>query len=163
METTSMEALFHEKLILYRELAETVKEEKEWIVHADVDALWRVSEKKRTIADAIEDLRTKILSELTRKGISHEMSASTFQTSRVISLLTDDLKKRLASVQFSLVTLKEEIESISRDNRQYIESYLAMLDDLTAILTGRDQSPPAYSNGRNRVAAYGPRILHQEV
>jgi hypothetical protein len=163
METASIETLFHEKLMLYRELAETLKEEKERIIHADVDLLWRVSEKKQALAGHIEDIRRRILDALTGMGICHKMSGLNYQAAKVMQLLPSDRKKQLAGMHFSLMALKEEINSISRDNKHYIESYLSMLDDLITILTGRGDSPPTYSNSRIANTAAGPRVLHQEV
>lgn len=162
METASIETLFHEKLMLYRELAEILKEEKERIIHADVDALWRVSEKKQAIARHIEDTRGRILDVLTGMGIRHDMNGLTFQTSRVMSFLPLEQKKQLSGAHFSLMALKEEVSSISKDNKRYIESYLSMLDDLIAILTGRENPLPTYSNNR-KAATAGSRILHREV
>jgi flagellar biosynthesis/type III secretory pathway chaperone len=162
METASIETLFHEKLMLYRELVETLKEEKERIIHADVDALWRVSEKKQAIAGHIEDVRGRILDALTELGISHDMNGLNYQASRVMSLLPLEQKKQLTGAHFSLVALKEEINSISRDNKHYIESYLSMLDDLITILTGRENLSPTYSNNR-KAADAGSRIFYREV
>ena len=163
MDAASIETLFHEKLMLYRELVETLKEEKERIAHADVDALWRVSEKKQAIAGHIEDVRGRILDALTGMGIDHGMNGLNYQASRVMSLLPPYQKKQLAGVHFSLMALKEEINSISRDNKHYIESYLSMLDDLVAILTGSGHSPSTYSSHRKAVTASNPRFLHREV
>lgn len=162
METATIETLFHEKLMLYRELVETLKEEKERIIHADVDALWRVSEKKQAIVGHIEDVRGQILDALTRLGICHEMNGLNYQASRVMSLLPLEQKKQLSGAHFSLTTLKEEINSISRDNKHYIESYLSMLDDLIAILTGGGNQPLTYSKSQ-KAAIAGPRVLHREV
>jgi hypothetical protein len=163
METASIETLFHEKLMLYRELVETLKEEKERIIHADVDALWRVSQKKQAIAGHIEDIRGRILDALTEQGIDHGMNGLNYQASRVMSLLPPSQRKQLTGVHFSLMALKEEINSISRDNKLYIESYLSMLDDLITILTGSGQLPSTYSNHRKASMAVEARILHREV
>jgi flagellar biosynthesis/type III secretory pathway chaperone len=162
METASIETLFHEKLMLYRELVEILNEEKERIIHADTDALWRVSEKKQAIAGHIEDIRGRILDALSGQGIHHDMNGLNYQASKVMSLLPQEQRKRLTSAHVSLISIKKEINSISGDNKQYIESYLSMLDDLIAVLTGGGNSPPTYSNNR-KAATAGPSVLHREV
>lgn len=163
MEMASIETLFHEKLMLYRELTETLKEEKEWIVHADVDALWRISEKKQAVSADIEDARGRILDALCVAGIEHGMTVQDFQTSRILSLVPVDLKKRLMGAQVAIATLKEEIRAISGENKHYIESYLSMLDDLMTILTGTDRQPRMYQPDRTVSASGGVQVLHREV
>jgi len=161
METALIETLFHEKLMLYRELAETLKEEKKWIAHADVDALWRVSAKKHAAVAGIETVRTRILGTLSLAGVDHGMTLQHFSLSGVMSHLSIDQRKRLSGVHVALVTLEAEIRCISGDNKRHIESYLSMLDDLMTILTGSDQQPTVYS-GRKTLSYEGLRRLHRE-
>jgi flagellar biosynthesis/type III secretory pathway chaperone len=155
--------LFQEKLMLYQELAEVLTKEKQWIVNADVDELWRVSDAKRAIASKIDVIRTRILSMLTDAGIDHKMIPETFQNSRLITLLPAALRKQLAGTLLSLGMVKQEVRSLSRDNKQYIESYLSMLDDLMSVLTGRAATPSSYGSHQKMLKANSPMLFHQEV
>ncbi len=155
--------LFQEKLMLYKELADVLAKEKQWIVNADVDELWRVSDAKRAIASKIDVIRTRILRMFTEAGIEHKMIPETFQNSRVISFLPAALRKQLSGTLLSLGIVKQEVRSLSRENKQYIESYLSMLDDLMSVLTGREAVPAAYGSQGKSSGANSPKVFHQEV
>lgn len=155
--------LFQEKLMLYQELAAILTAEKQWIVNADVDELWRVSDAKRAIASKIDVVRTRLLTMLTEAGIEHKMIPETFQNSLVISLLPTESRKELAGTLLSLNMVREEVRNRSLDNKRYIESYLSMLDDLMGVLIGQDQRPPVYDAGRKVSASSSPMLFHQEV
>ena len=163
MTTLSIEGLFHEKLLLYRELVEVLKGEKEWIVKADLEALWRVSAQKRAVVTGIEGLRSGILELLDAAGISHGMTVQRFHTAGIFALLPVAERKRLSGMLPALATVKEQIKSISRDNRRHIESRLSMVDDLLSIMTGADRPLPMYHADRKTVSTMGPRLLHREV
>jgi hypothetical protein len=164
MEDLPIEKLFHEKLMLYRELAEILREEKKWIIHAGVDALWRVCAKKNATVAEIEKVRAKIIEKLDRAGIRHTMTLQNFQASGIIALLPLNQRKRLSEVHPALAQVKEEIKTIGKDNRRYIESSLHMLDDLMCILMGTDHQPAAYHPPSRKVAmSGGARLLHREV
>ena len=62
---------------------------------------------------------------------------------------------------YTLIKTKQ-LAPVMELSYKYIESYLSMLDDLIAILTGNGNPPPTYPNIRKAEAA-GPRILHREV
>lgn len=155
--------LFQEKLMLYQELAAILRAEKQWIVNADVDELWRVSDAKRAIASKIDVVRTRILAMLTEAGIEHKMIPETFQNSVVISLLPAASRKELAGTLLSLGIVREEVKNRSLDNKRYIESYLSMLDDLMSVITGREATPPAYDYHQKMAETNGPMLFHQEV
>jgi flagellar biosynthesis/type III secretory pathway chaperone len=155
--------LFQEKLMLYKELADVLAKEKQWIVNADVDELWRVSDAKRAIASKIDVIRTRILRMFTEAGIEHKMIPETFQNSRAISFLPVALREQLSGTLLSLGMVKQEVRSLSRENKQYIESYLSMLDDLMSVLTGRAETPSTYTSHQKVPETNSPMLFHQEV
>ena len=152
----SIEDLFREKLMRYHELAQMLKEEKKWIVRADVDAIWRMSEKKQALAAEIEQVRRRILDMADSVPIAHGMTLQNFQTFRLMSLLPADLKKRLADVQSSLMTLK-------KDNRRHIESNLSMISELIMILTGREKPCEGYGSKAHASKPGAPMLFRREA
>ncbi len=156
-------SLFQEKLMHYQELVAVLTEERKWIANANVDELWRMSDAKTTIARKIDQLRARLLEIFTEAGIDHNMIPETFNTSKIVSLLPGSLRKELAGTLLSLGIVKEEVRSLSRDNKQYIETYLTMLDDLMSVLTGRSQTPAMYGSQQNQKRSDGARLFHQEV
>lgn len=155
--------LFQEKLILFKELSSVLTKERQWIINADVDELWRVSDTKKAIASKIDMLRSHILKMLTDAGIDHKMIPETFNGSKIVSLLPVELRKELAATMLSLGIVKEEVRSLSRENKQYIESYLSMLDDLMSIFTGKNTSPVVYDSHQKMPEYEKPMLFHQEV
>jgi len=159
----SMENLFRGKLMLYRRLAELLKQEKEQIVGADVAALWKMSERKQALVDEIEKNRGRILAAATAMGIDHGMKPRKFQTFRFLSLLPAEIRRQLGGVESSLRVLKTEIRDISLESKQYIESKLGMIDELMAIMTGRDRQRQGYG-AQSTVTGYGaPMLIRREV
>jgi flagellar biosynthesis/type III secretory pathway chaperone len=57
---SQIECLFQEKLLLYRDLLEVLKQERKRILDTDVDSLWEISRKKQEIAGKIEGLRREV-------------------------------------------------------------------------------------------------------
>lgn len=155
--------LFQEKLMHYRELAAVLQKERQWIINANVDELWRVSDAKRAIAAEIDAIRVRILQLMTDAGMNHGMIPETFQPSKLISLLPVPLRKELAGTLLSLSMAKEKVRSLSRENKRYIESYLSMLDDLMSVLTGKEADPPIYGAGQQANRAKAPALFHREV
>ena len=160
----TIEELFHEKILLYRDLIECLEQEKRSIVETDVDSLWRVSDKKQAIAVKIEDVRKRILESLDNAGIDHTMEISTFNSSNVVSLLPEENAKQIRMVDVTLIRLKEEIKGMVKANKSFVEEYLSVLDELIGIITNTDQSGQVYdSNQYYEGQGKTNLFLHKEV
>jgi len=159
----SIETLFQEKLTLYRKLVEIVKNEKKQIADADVATLWQMSEQKQALVAEIEKTRGKILDAATALAVDHGMVPKTFRSSRFLEMLPVDLRRRLDSVQISLLASKKEIQSVCCDNKQYVESKLAMIDELMTIITGRNSQRQGYGAETATGRYGGPMLFRQEV
>jgi len=162
-QNTPIEALFHEKIMLYRELVAVLNMEKTHIIDSEVDGLWRASDRKQAIAAKIEANRGCILDILSKLNIHHGMTVSKFSPSQVARLVPTQIKSKITGSLITLLALKEEIESITRDNKQYIESFLSVLDDLIGVLAGSEKEAPAYTPVRNPRVDNSPKLFHQEV
>ncbi|MBW1960460.1 MAG: flagellar export chaperone FlgN [Deltaproteobacteria bacterium] len=160
---STIETLFHEKILLYRDLLETLKQEKESIFKIDVDALWRISDKKQRIASEIKGARQKILDELTKASIPHGMDIATFQAGEILSVVPSTLSQRLRKVHVILVSLKNEIQNRLEENKEYVGEYLSVLDELIGIITDAGTPKPVYGKNRCPEALTTNLFIHREV
>ncbi|MBW1698327.1 MAG: flagellar export chaperone FlgN [Deltaproteobacteria bacterium] len=160
---STIETLFHEKILLYRDLLETLKQEKESIFKIDVDALWRISDKKQRIASEIEGVRRKILDQLAKASIPHGMDVTTFQVGKILSVLPDTLSQRLRKAHVTLVSLKNEVQNRLEENKGYVGEYLSVLDELIGIITDAGTPKPVYGKNRCPEALTTNLFLHKEV
>lgn len=159
----SIETLFREKLMCHNKLAELLKQEKKQITKADVDALWKMSEKKQALVEEIETIRARILEAVDAMSIDHGMTPKNFQTFRLLSLLPAEQKRRLGGTASSLMALKKEIRDMSLESRQYIESKLGMIDELMSIMTGRERQRQGYGIAPTGTGSGTPKLFRREV
>ena len=161
-----VESLFQQKLTRYEQLAAVLKEEKVQIVNADLTELWRISEKKQSLANEIEEIRVRILDNMTAMSIEHGMTPRSFRTDRLISFLPKEQHRRLAGIQSSLLSSKDEIRSICMENEQYIKTKLGMIDELISIITGQEHSRQGqgyYGTARKRPGTDAPMLFRREA
>lgn len=162
--TNNLENLFQEKIETYQLLVDMFIEEKKSLEDADVDALWKFSDKKQNISTRIAEIRLKILAQLTKAGISHDMNATSFHSPKIISLLPQKLGRKIQKNHVSLITIKKQIHNLSEGNKKFVEDYLGILDELIGIITNSGKPEPEYNP-----KTYGNRekktnlLLHREV
>lgn len=159
-----MEVLFQEKILLFQEIADCLKSERDSLMQSDVEALWQFSDKKHDVSSKIEAIRNEILDKMTKEDIVHSMTATTFNLAKVVSLLPDTLKKRLKKFQFTLDKIKPQVASIAQQNKQFVEEYLKVIDELVVVISDVEKAQTGYercSSGtrisRNNI------LLHREV
>lgn len=161
MADESMEALFREKMAVYQRLAALLKEERKQIVGADVDALWEMSEKKQALVEEVRQIRSRILKAATALSIDHGMTPKNFQASRLLPALPPELRRKLDGAVSSMGSIKKEIHHLSRENKQYIESKLGMIDELMSIMTGREHEGQGY--GAAGTGSGSPVLIRREI
>jgi hypothetical protein len=156
--------LFYEKIMLYRDLLECLKRERELLVRTDIDALWEVSDSKQSIAARIGAVRGEILKALSEAAIDHDMELSSFRLSTVLSLIPSRDREGFKKPHMSLVNLKSEIRQRSQENKLFIEHSLAFLDELITIIANTDKAQPLYDKG-GCLDSKGHKslLLHREV
>jgi len=82
-----LENFFCDKILLYQELVEYLKKERDYLTKTDMDVLWEVSAKKQDIVFHIEIIREKILAALSELSVEHGMDVSSFSLAKVVSLI----------------------------------------------------------------------------
>lgn len=160
----TLENLFHEKILLYQDLVECLKKERDVLINTDMDALWEIADEKQSVVSRIEAVRDKILSALSEAAIDHRMDAVSFDLARVYSLIPRMHGERIKRPYLSLVNLKGEIQRRSQENRVFIEECLGFLDELIGIIADTGKQNAAYDNGRSsRHKGQANLLLHREV
>ena len=160
---SSIERLFHEKILLYQDLLDVLEQEKKAIMDIDLDALWKISDKKQKTALKLEAVRSNILDTLTRASISHDMDAASFQPSKILPLLPEKTAERLQKVNVTLVALKNDIQGLLTENKRFVGEYLGVLDELIGIITNVEHSKPVYGKNTHPQNMATNVFLHREV
>jgi flagellar biosynthesis/type III secretory pathway chaperone len=160
----TLENLFHEKILLYQDLVECLKRERDVLINTDMDALWEIADQKQSAVSRIESVRGKILSALSEATVDHRMDAVSFDIARVYSLISHMHGERIKKPYLSLVNLKGEIQRRSQENRLFIEECLNFLDELIGIIADTGKPKDVYDNGRSlRNKGQANLLLHREV
>ena len=159
----TIESLYHEKILLYRELSDLLDQERKTILDIDVDALWRISEQKNDIARKIEGLQRQVLALLDDLSIAHDMDIDSFDGSQVFHLMPNPVKERLHKAHVTLLTLKHETGVRLAENKRYVEEYLAVFDELIGIITHAGHPEPVYDRRRYPAKPSPHLFLHREV
>ena len=156
--------LFYEKIMLYRDLVECLRRERDLLIRTDIDALWEVSDRKQSIGARIGDVRGEILKALSDAAIDHDMDSSSFRLSTVLSLIPGRDRVGFKKPYLSLVSLKSETRQRSQENKLFIEQSLAFLDELITLIANTDQAESLYDKG-GCLNSKGHKnlLLHREV
>jgi len=160
----TLENLFYEKILLYQDLVECLKRERDCLTKTDIDRLWEIADEKQSAVSRIESVRGKILSALSEAAIDHQMDAASFDLACAYSLIPGMHAERIKTAYLSLVALKGEIRQRSQENRLFIEESLDFLDELIGIIAGTGKQNAVYDNGRSlRNKGQANLLLYKEV
>ncbi len=165
MATTAsdIQNLFNEKIILYRELLECLRQEKKILMEPDVNLLWDISSQKNALAAKIEDVRRRILNTLTDASINHDMNVAAFRVSKILKILPDTVAQNSKKVHVTLVGIKEEIYQLAKESKRFVEGYLGVINDLIGVIANEGKYKPVYGNSPNQVHEKTNLFLHKEV
>jgi flagellar biosynthesis/type III secretory pathway chaperone len=160
----ALKTLIYDKILLYQDLVECLKEEHELLIKTDVDALWEISDKKQSVVSRVEALRGKILTALSEAGIEHDSNVSSFDLTHIFSLIPPMQRRGLNKAYSSLVKLKNETRRRCHENRLFIEECLDFLDELIGILANTGKPSDFYNKERFlRAKGQVNLLLHREV
>jgi flagellar biosynthesis/type III secretory pathway chaperone len=156
--------LFYDKIMLYRDLVELLRRERDLLIRTDIDALWEVSDRKQSIVGRIGALRGEILNALSAAAVDHDMDVSSFRLSTVLSLIPGRDRLGFKKPYLCLVGLKSETRKRSQENKLFIEQSLAFLDELITVIANTDKAESLYDEG-GCINSKGHKnlLLHREV
>jgi hypothetical protein len=142
-----LENFFYDKILLYQELVEYLKKERDYLTKTDMDVLWEISAKKQDIVFRIETIREKILAALTELSVEHGMDVSSFSLAKVVSLIPSTQRVGLRKIYLTLVGLKTQTRQLSAENKVFIEESLDFLDEIMSIIAGFRAGNSLYDGG----------------
>ncbi len=159
-----IEKLFQEKIFLYQDLIECLNSEQKSLMDADIDFLWKLSDKKQVISVEIEKARSRILAALDDIPVDHGMDISTFNVAKVLSHIKGDIVIRLRKLEVTLNISKKTVRALAEQNRAYVEEYLDVIDELVGIISNVETSKGVYSKSSYpEMNSKANLLLHKEV
>lgn len=136
----SLEELFYQKIMLYNDLLNCFKEERESLVNIDMEKLWAISKEKEELGQRINSTRQEIISLL---GLDIDLKS--FSAAHIFKIIPDTKKPQLQKLTMAIVKLKDEIEVLRSENMNFIDDSLNFLDEMIAILTGNEKQKETYN------------------
>lgn len=160
-----IENMLQEKLLLYKELKKIVEQEKKDIVEMNVDSLWKRVDRKKQLTLEIVQIRGRMVSLFKEKQIPLDMEKEAFSLSQIINCLpvSAKIKSDFKKIKIQLEIAKEELTSISLENKRYTNEYLSVINGIFATITGAEKKE-AYNKAGN-VLTQNPRktLIRVEV
>lgn len=163
--TANIESLLNEKLSLYRQLNDLVREERDYIVNIDVDSLWKSAEKKKQIAGDIQKIKDRIMSSIENGFGINDLDANSLSLSyllRIVPVETDQ-KKRLRQLKLAIDAEKNELEQAASDNKHYVQEYLMVIDDIMSVAVNTPNENQYSHTGNISQAKASNCLIHAEV
>lgn len=163
--TARIESLLNEKLSLYREMNDLLKEEQDLIVKIDVDSLWKTAEKKRVVSEQIQDIRQKLLDIIEAKFNIQDLDAASFSLSYYVRKLPvpNDLKYRIKQMKIAIDAEKNEIAQTAKDNKKYVQDYLLVIDDIMSVFADSSKQAQYRQSGTMAGTKRSNCLIHAEV
>ncbi len=159
-----LEGLFQDNILLYKDLVEMLKHEKECISNKDIDSLWKLTDQKKELTLNIEKNRKNTLRTLSESSIVHGMNLLNFSTSKILELVPEAVKETLRPLHLSLSGLADEVRTLAKLNKDYVNEYLRAIDDIIGVIANVEKQKTTYH------ANYFPEdkkqtnlILHKEA
>ncbi len=145
----NISGLLEDTLDLYQELRHLLEAEKEYIVEMDVQKMWKVTDKKKTLANSLEMVIEKILGQAKQYASHLEMTVTSFQVREVVSALplTMRVKAKLKNLGNKIDACKHEIFLLAHENKRYITESLSVIDGIFSTVV----HPP----GQEQYSQYG--------
>lgn len=133
-----LENLFIEKLSVYKKMKTAFETEKTYLVDMDVDALWKMTDRKNQLAADIREIRERILSLFKVSQMGLDMSVEAFHSGDVIDRVPASLniKPNLKNINVKLNTIKEELVELAALNKHYVNEHLTIINGIFSTITG---------------------------
>jgi uncharacterized protein YpuA (DUF1002 family) len=152
-----------DKKSLYLRLLSVLEEEREILKRSDLDALWKMNDIKNEIASDIESARQDIIRVLRGNGIKNNLSVKNFSLDDFLSLIENEEEyPDFLKSSKELKSVKTKVYNTQSVNRQFVEEYLGMLEELVSVIANNGFNR-TYSRKNAYPAKSGGLILNQEA
>ena len=149
----SLEKLFYQKIMLYNDLLDCLKRERESLLNIDLDSLWTISKEKEHICAKITSLREEIIA-----AVNPGIEEKSFNLNQILDVIPVKKRDEFQKLHLTLIKLKSEIEVLRKENMLFIDDSLQFLDEMISIITGETKSKIMY-NAKCHVSKSGAPIL----
>ena len=136
-----LETFFHRKIILYRSLLDCLKEERENLIHLDLNGLWRISKVKDDLCAGIASISRQIGALITT-GKDRQLPSS----SEIMATLPAEKKEGFKRLFHTVSVLKSEVEAYRKENVHVIDDSLEFIDELIMNITGSMGTREVYNH-----------------
>ena len=154
----SLEKLFYQKILLYNDLLDCFKREKESLLNIDLDSLWNISKEKEHICSKITSLREEIIA-----AVNLGIEEKSFNLNQILDVIPVKKRDEFQKLYLTLINLRSEIEVLRKENMLFIDDSLQFLDEMISIITGETKSKIMY-NAKCHVSKSGaPILLNREA
>lgn len=160
----SLETLFFQKIMLYKDLVGCLEREREVLVRTDMEALWEIADEKQQIAVRIEAMQKKMTLALIEMKLA-DTTVGVLDHARVYRLIPRVERERFRKSHLSLLNLKSDVRKRTEENRFFVEECLDFLDELIGIFTKGGPYEDSYGKQGRLPNRPGARnlLLHKEV
>ena len=153
-----LETLFFKKIMLYNDLLNYFKEEREYLINIDLDKLWKISKEKEKACSEIISIRQEILSVMGSKEDNRS-----FNLNRIMKYIPLKFKTEFQNLYLKILKLKSEIEILRTQNMTVIDDSLNFMDEIITIIAGEAGSRMIY-NDKCRLGKSRPNLfLNREI
>jgi len=154
----SLEELFYQKIMLYDDLLNCFKRERESLMNIDMENLWEISKEKEELGLRIKTMRQKIISIL-----DLEANQKSFNAAYILDTIPDQKRPQFQRLHMAIIKLKDEIEVLRKENMNFIDDSLRFLDEMIAILTGNGQHKTNYNDKCRLDKSAHNMLMNREV
>ena len=154
----SLEEIFYQKIMLYDDLLNCFKRERESLMNIDMENLWEISKEKEELGLRIKTMRQKIISIL-----DLEANQKSFNAAYILDTIPDQKRPQFQRLHMAIIKLKDEIEVLRKENMNFIDDSLRFLDEMIAILTGNGQHKTNYNDKCRLDKSAHNMLLNREV
>jgi flagellar biosynthesis/type III secretory pathway chaperone len=154
----ALEALFQNKIMLYYDLRECLKNEQAYLIQLDLNRLWEVSRTKESLCAELTALRNEIM------ALVHRSETDTFPNlNDLMALLPQEGKTVFQGLCYRLTELRSEVEALRKENMHYVNDSLQFIDEIIAIISGAAQNREIYDRRCQLKKGTNPLLLRREV
>jgi flagellar biosynthesis/type III secretory pathway chaperone len=154
----ALETLFQNKIMLYYDLRECLRNEQTYLIQLDLNRLWEVSRQKESLCAKLTALRQEI------KAVLQCNQADSFPNlSDLLTLLSTEGKTVFQGLYYRLAELRSEVEALRKENMHYVNDSLQFIDEIIAIISGAAGHRNTYDRKCQLKKGANPMLLMREV
>jgi|GEM_PF-2058917 len=134
--TSMLSKVLHRQKALYEELNVLLETERECVVNMDVSGLWGSSERKKELVASIQELTESLVRRFKKNSDAETEPKRTLNVSELINGLpcAADVKFELKKTWQAVKVLRDEVFTVSKENRRFINDYLAVIHDIFSVI-----------------------------